>query len=56
MWSMHTPNGSGLALIIFLVGIVILGVYIYIYSKKQKKSEVDSLEKKSDDKEITDME
>ncbi len=49
MWSMHT-QGSGLALIIFLIGIILLGIYIYIYNKKQKKSEVDNLEKKPDNK------
>jgi cbb3-type cytochrome oxidase subunit 3 len=52
MWSMHTQS-SGIALIIFIIGIILLGIYIYIYSKNQKKSKLDNLEKESENKEIT---
>ena len=52
MWSMHSSDGNGLALIIFLAGIIALIVYIYIYNKKHKKSDVDISEKSSDNEEI----
>ena len=53
MWSMSTPNGNGFAPIVFLVGIIALMIYIYIYSKKQKQSDLDNVDEKSEDKDIT---
>lgn len=50
--SLYMPNGSGLGLSIFLIGIVILIIYLFIYTKKQKNSKRDSLEKKSQEKDI----